>query len=137
MVVVFQDERLTIEGKDGVVVGKARHAPRGKVNGEGRTYQTVAPFVAQHQVALCHGEVSGRLADAQEWPMIGTRCGVGEVGSVDLQQVELHAPIDTPRGHLCIVYAHQLPLPIEQTIARVLIFTSAQEEQQTKPRKKA
>ena len=79
MVVVFQDERLTIEGKDGVVVGKARHAPRGKVNGEGRTYQTVAPFVAQHQVALRHGEVGGRLADVEVMRRSGRLCGRGVV----------------------------------------------------------
>lgn len=91
----------------------------------------IATAVAIHEETGFDPQRIGAVGEAQcHSAGIGDRRGGGDDRRTQLDEVELHRPVDALRGDVGMVEAHQLPLPVERSVARQFVAGGGEEEGQ-------
>ena len=89
----------------------------------------IATAVAIHEKTGFDPQRVGAVGEAQRHSAgIGDRRGGSDDRRTQLDEVELHRPVDALRGNVGMVEAHQLPLPVERSIARQFVAGGGEQE---------
>ena len=89
----------------------------------------IATAVAIHEETGFDPQRVGAVGEAQRHSAgIGDRRGGGDDRRTQLDEVELHCPVDALRGNVGMVEAHQLPLPVERSVARQFVAGGGEQE---------
>lgn len=89
----------------------------------------IATAVAIHEETGFDPQRVGAVGEAQRHSAgIGDRRGGGDDRRAQLDEVELHCPVDALRGDIGMVEAHQLPLPVKRSVARQFVAGGGEQE---------
>ena len=89
----------------------------------------IATAVAIHEKTGFDPQRVGAVGEAQRHSAgIGDRRGGGDDRRAQLDEVELHCPVDALRGDIGMVEAHQLPLPVKRSVARQFVAGGGEQE---------